>query len=316
MNALESPNDVDDARTTFRAMGCRVSVFVNGPASLSVRARSSIQHLEQLWSRFIVDSDISLLNDSNGRPRRVDPMTVRLIRAMIGGWNETDGAFDPTLLPTLVALGGDDRSENCSRSTLVPDQLMWRGDPGSIEIDADGTVTLPACTTLDPGGIGKGLAADIVAGELSAAGAVGVLIDIGGDIAVRGLAPSGDGWKIAVGDEGEAVALCHGGVATSGIERRRWTRPDGVVVHHLIDPRHLAPFTTEACEVSVIAGTAAWAEVFTKYVMAASARGRVALDDALSHLDSRGLAARVRHRTGEIDRNQSWTTFDAARRTA
>jgi FAD:protein FMN transferase len=318
MTAELSPSiAADGPRLAFRAMGCRASVIVNGPSPLLGRAESRIAHLERVWSRFNDDSDNSIINRSDGRPRRVDPMTVVLIRAMVDGWNATGGAFDPTLLPSLVALGDPGPTGSCAAQTQLPfgalsHQTLWRGDPASIEIDLDGIVTLPAGTTLDAGGIGKGLAADIVADEMLSAGADGALVEIGGDVAVRGTAPSGGGWRIAVGDGGGLIALSQGGVATSGTERRTWMGPNGDAVHHLIDPRRLTSFNASVCEATVIAGTAAWAEVFTKFLVAASARGTAALEEALAHLDARGLGARVRHECGATGCNDAWTKFAVA----
>jgi thiamine biosynthesis lipoprotein len=60
----------------------------------------------------------------------------------------------------------------------------------AITIDRQASeVTLPSDVGFDPGGIGKGLAADIVARELMDADAWGVMVSLGGDLAVKGLPP-------------------------------------------------------------------------------------------------------------------------------
>src|SRR5687768_9492159 len=133
---LSPTTGVGGAGLAFHAMGCNVSVMVNGPQALLARAQSSVDRLERLWSRFIEDSDLNILNRAPGQPRRVDPMTVRLVRAMIGGWVATDGAFDPTVLPSLVALGDEGRSP-CASRPRVPCGSTVRGDPGRIHVDAN-----------------------------------------------------------------------------------------------------------------------------------------------------------------------------------
>ena len=79
---------------------------------------------------------------------------------------------------------------------------------------------LPRGTGFDPGGIGKGLAADIVVDELRAAGAEGVCVNLGGDVRVEGAGPTGDGWTIAVDYPERArpiarIGIARGAVATS-----------------------------------------------------------------------------------------------------
>ena len=97
-------NDVHVGK--WRAMGSSVEVVVVGcrPELLDV-AKSSIDHHERHWSRFLPDSDISRLNHAAGSTVHIDPATVVLLRAMIDGWRATTGAFDPTLLAPLVGLG-------------------------------------------------------------------------------------------------------------------------------------------------------------------------------------------------------------------
>src|SRR5207302_2012616 len=90
---------------------------------------------------------------------------------------------------------------------------------------------------LDLGSTGKALAADLAARAfLAAAGGGGVLVSLGGDIAMAGTPPSG-GWRIHIAEDsrvspdadGEVICLPSGGVATSSTMVRRWTRGAGVV---------------------------------------------------------------------------------------
>ena len=75
-------------------------------------------------------------------------------------------------------------------------------------------MTLPAGIRFDPGGIGKGLAADIVTEELIAAGAAGALVSVGGDVRVRGESPGGTAWDLAIDDASrDGVELLRLGLA-------------------------------------------------------------------------------------------------------
>ncbi len=299
-------------------MGCSVDVVVvGGPPGLLDLARSSIDHLERRWSRFLPDSDISRLNHAAGSPVHTDPATVVLLQAMLEGWRSTGGVFDPTLLAPLVGLGYGASWHDPTRVTSLPHGALLRGDLEALDIDpTQNVVTAPPGMCLDAGGIGKGLAADLVADSLIDAGAQGASVSIGGDVAVRGDAPQPGGWLIGIADPMTAadtdvevgqLAMAEGGVATSGTLRRRWLGADGESVHHLLDPSTGQPVhhTREVVAVTVIAGSAAWAEVWTKVVMV---RGTA----MLAVLDEFGLGALVTYADTTTSTNQAWSSFECS----
>jgi len=120
---------------------------------------------------------------------------------------------------------------------------------------------------LDPGGIGKGYAADLVVSELRAAGAAGVCVNLGGDLRAEGRAPGGGSWVVGIEHPlrpgpAATVTLAGGAVATSSRTRRTWG-PDGDRRHHLIDPATGAPADTLAA-VTVLAARGWQAEVLAK----------------------------------------------------
>jgi thiamine biosynthesis lipoprotein len=198
----------------------------------------------------------------------VDPLTVRLIRSMIDGFEATQGDYDPTLLPQLLAEGYATSVIDSSRVTTLPESARA---PGRLtDTTIDGTrVTLAPGTTLDPGGVGKGLAADLVCELAIARGAEGVVAELGGDIVVAGRSPEGSGWSLGVEDPFEPsrysalVRVGRGALVTSSQRKRRFDR-DGQAHHHLLDPRSGASARTPVQTVSVIAATGARAEALTK----------------------------------------------------
>ena len=293
-------------------MGCAVDVvIVDGSPDLLYLARTSIDHLERRWSRFLPESDISRLNHAAGSTVHIDPATVVLLRAMVDGWRATEGAFDPTLLAPLVGLGYAASWHEPSVVTSLPHGALLHGDLERLALDPQRNLaSIPAGSCLDPGGIGKGLAADMVVGYLIAAGAHGASVSIGGDVAVRGTAPQDGGWLVGVADpiylsiENAQLAIVLGGVATSGTLRRTWRADDGTAVHHLLDPATGRPahHAREIVAVTVVAGTAAWAEVWTKAVMV---RGAAMLEV----LDRLGLGAQLTYADRSIAVNESWHVF-------
>lgn len=304
-------------RDEFRAMGCAVQVEVVGDDEANVVtglsiARRSIAELESAWSRFLPDSDISKLNAAQGALVAVHPATIELLHAMVQGFAATDGCFDPTLLAPLVALGYDASWSDPQAVTSLPAGVAWRGGVAGIAVDAAASVAqLPSGTVLDAGGIGKGMAADIVVAELMKKGVAGAMVSIGGDLRVAGVGPHHGGWVIGVGDAFDQVgsdtevlrlSLANAGVATSGTVRRSWYDSNGAPVHHLLDPATAQPLQ-ETVQATVVAGTAAWAEVYTKMLMV---RGVPALET----LESLGLGARVVLIDGSAHCNDVWHTLE------
>ncbi len=278
------------ASARFRAMGSDVHVIVvGGTLGLDRDAETRIDELERRWSRFLPDSELSRLNRAEGRPVLVSNDTRMAVAAAVEAWRTTDGRFDPTVLAALVASGYDRDFATLDPASLGPAHGDPMPAPGCREIDIDpivGAITLPAGLGLDLGGIGKGLAADVVVDELIAAGAEGACVNVGGDVRVRGLAPSGDGWVMDVEPmPGLRLAVVDGAVATSSTTKRRWLR-DGKPVHHLLDPRDGQPVGAGLVAVTVIAGRAATAEMLTKAAFVAGARGAAA---AIEELGATGL---------------------------
>lgn len=252
-------------------MGTDAALVVVGDPSLLVVGRQRIADLEARWSRFRPDSEVSVLNRSAGRPVPVSAETARLVRAGIEGWARTGGLFDPTVLGDLIRAGYDRTIADLPPDRAQDPPSRWRRGADRIRIDG-GEVCLPPRVAFDPGGVGKGLAADIVAAELVELGAARVLVDIGGDLRLAGRPPEG-GWRIAL-PQGGAIAVDQGGVATSGASRRRWLVA-GSVRHHVIDPRTGRPARIpEHRTVTVVAAEAWQAEVLaTAALIAGPAAG-------------------------------------------
>ena len=148
-----------------------------------------------------------------------------------------------------------------------------------------GTVRLPVGVGFDPGGIGKGLGADLVVDELRAAGAEGVCVNLGGDVRVAGAAPRGDAWRVGIEHDlapgpAATIPLLDGAVATSTTTRRVWQTAAGPR-HHLLDPATGQPSSTGAVAVSVVAGEGWLAEVLAKVVVLADLPSALRLVTAL-----------------------------------
>ena len=291
-------------------MGTTVHLVVHGDPSLLGVAQDEVARLEARWSRFLPTSEVSRLNRRAGEAVVVSAETLELVDRACTAARVTEGRFDPTVLGDVLRAGYDRSYEELTAGPTSPASTTAAG-PGAasalrrgvdaIEIDrAASTVRLAAGTGFDPGGIGKGLAADLIADAVDGRGAAGVLVNIGGDLRAIGCGPDGDDWSVdldpaATGEPLATVTLDQGAVATSTVLRRRW-EVDGQPRHHLIDPATGAPARTGVVAVSVLAATAWQAEALAKGALLAGPGDGAALvrslgADALLVADDGGLHA-------------------------
>jgi len=256
----------------FRAMGTRAHLLVEGePESLPPACRR-IERLERLWSRFIADSEVSRLNRAGGTAVPVSPETAELLRRAEEGWRMTGGLFDPTLLNELIAAGYDRDFDEVREHGGGPAQATRRPAGGDYPVtldDAGSTASIAAEAGFDSGGVGKGLAADMVAESLASDGAARALVNLGGDLrAIAG--PDRKPWKVDVdnpfdraGPAALTLEIANRGLATTTSLVRRW-RQGGEERHHLIDPRTGRPAESPLASVTVIAAHGWQAEVLAK----------------------------------------------------
>jgi FAD:protein FMN transferase len=220
----------------------------------------------------------------------------------------TDGLGEPMVGATLRRAGYDrtfalvrERDGGSFHATFAP-VPGWR----SVEVDAESrTVRVPAGTELDLGATAKALAADRIARRAANRGGAGVLVSLGGDVAVAGEPPVG-GWSIQLADDHAAppdgpdpvVAIHSGGLATSGTTVRRW-RSGQIELHHIVDPRTGRPAVTPWRTVSVAAASCVDANV-------ASTAAIVLGPAAEGWLSGRKLPARLVDTAGATVRVAGW----------
>jgi thiamine biosynthesis lipoprotein len=262
---------------------------------------------EELWSRFLPHSDISRLNWAEGAAVDVDPLTIELIAAMQVGTQLSEGSYDPTMLPAVLNMGYAASTVNPTNVTHLPDSAVAPGNLSGAVIEGQ-VVTLPRGTTLDAGGIGKGLLADLVAQRARAGGAWGVMAEFGGDIVVDGQAPDGVAWRLGLEDPFDAdqhaavIRLLRGGVVTSSQRKRRFGE-GASATHHVIDAATQQSARTRVQTVTVIASSGARAEVLTK-------RGFVQNSaDYLTWLPTVGAAGFIINEDGSCLTSANWSTY-------
>jgi FAD:protein FMN transferase len=215
-----------------------------GLAALS-RALTILESTEAELSNWQPHSWISRFNEQPvGVPRGLTPPQCRMFAAVARTVRETDGAFDPTV-GALIETWGLQRRGVVPKAPALAAALARTGW-GKLRFDPDACqLTRAADVAIDTGAFGKGEALDRVAAE----GLTPWLIDLGGQVAVRGLPPGEQAWTVSVADPRDRdrplfdVQLRDGSLSTSGGSERD-VSVGGVRVGHILDPRtgRPAPF--------------------------------------------------------------------------
>ncbi len=282
---------------TFPALGTTAVVCVADPTAADAAVtivRAAVDAIDRAASRFRADSELLALHEHPGRPVVVSPLLFSAIEDALLAARYTGGAVDPTVGQAMEILGYDRDFASVPRTgpdvrATVQRVPGWRG----VRMNrSTGAVTLPVGVQLDLGATAKAGCADRAASAASAACGSGVLVSLGGDVAVAG-APPPDGWAIRVADRHDAppdapsvtVAVRQGGLATSGTTARRWSR-GGRELHHLLDPTTGQPADSPWRTVTVAADSCLRANT-------ASTAAIIMGADAPDWLDRHGLCARL-----------------------
>jgi len=293
---------------TWPVLGTSARLLTTDPARLGDAVEILTGQLDELdlaASRFRPDSEVSTL--ASGRRQRVSPLLLAALVAALRAARLTGGAVDPTVGGSLAALGYD-RDFAAVPADDPKARLVVRRAPGwrSVRIDPEaGTVRVPPGTVLDLGATAKALAADRAAATAAAAVGCGVLISLGGDVAVAG-APPAAGWVVRIDDDSAAapdanqptVRIRSGGLATSSTAVRRWRR-GGAFLHHLVDPLTGLPAVGPWRTVTVTAGSCLDADT-------ASTATVVLGDTGGPWLAGTGLPARLVDQSGRVVRLGGW----------
>jgi thiamine biosynthesis lipoprotein ApbE len=307
------------ASADWKALGTLVQLIVTDRARLADGRRllaADLAAVDAACSRFRPDSELVGLDSAPG-PVQVSPLLGQALAVALRAARLTGGDVDPTVGGAIAAIGYD-RDFPLVPVSGPPLTLTVRSVPGwrQVQFDEQSRIlVLPAGTRLDLGATAKAWAADRSAARLAEALGCGVLVSLGGDIAVAGETPPG-GWRVRVQDvtgrpeeppagPSAVVAIQGGGLATSSTTARRWRR-GGDVLHHILDPRTGLPAPPCWRTVSVAAATCVDANTAST---AAIIRGR----RAPGWLAGLGLPARLVEEDGTVHTVGGWPAEPLAR---
>lgn len=271
----------------FRAMGTDIAICFSGIKEDIAKKeidgiKNSISRFENRFSRFIRDSELSIMNKACGSFDASEEM-MDILREIKKYHLETKGIFDPTVICALESIGYDEsfekissekKSENDFNIGLHKDRFDKRGRLSEAIVDEkNNAVFVTEGLRIDLGGIGKGYIMDEIVQDLIVKGFKDFWISAGGDIFLVGK-DSDENWTVGVQNPKDLdndlakinVSDKSMAIATSGVMKRKGIR-GGFKWNHIIDPRTGLSVTNDILAVTVIAPSVSEADVFAKTVL-------------------------------------------------
>lgn len=231
--------------------------------------RDRCRFFEHRLSRTREDSDISRAHAQSPDSVEVAPETAELVELARMYGERSGGCFDMTM-GTVTRLW--DFHLGSVPSSLALSRALPHVDASNVTVDRCASIPRlaisdPDCV-LDLGGIAKGYIADDLATLLSDRGVDRFVINLGGNVVVRGGRPgdegsrppvhAGDPWNVGVVNPRDPVhsraiiRIANGSVVTSGLHERRFTK-SGRTYHHILSPRNGMPVQTDVASATIVA---------------------------------------------------------------
>jgi thiamine biosynthesis lipoprotein len=276
--AIVAPAPLQDTlhRQSRRVMGSLAEIQVYDADDVSAAramaaALDEMQRVDGLLSNYRPDSELSRMNSAAPKaPFQASPELYDFVKRSRAYFEETLGTFDPTMGPLVRAWGfftprparpsAADAAAARARSGF--DKVRLDDLSRSVSYAVEGI-------EFDPGGIGKGYAADRAVRVLQQFGITSALVSAGGSTLYGlGHPPERDGWKVAVRDPSSPatslrfVTLRDNAVSTSGTSEK-FVDVEGHRYGHIIDPRSGEP-VEGMCQVSVVSPSATDSDALTK----------------------------------------------------
>ena len=253
-------------------------ITYNGPSGLQDTVLSVLNSVDASLSAFNPNSLVSAINqDSLGGS--VDNLLEKVFFKSLEINEKSGGMFDPTVSPliNLWGFGFDGHSQREPSSAQIDSALTLVGI-ARCSISNHNLVKGSPGMQFNFSAIAKGYASDLVADALQSAGATACMVEIGGEIVVRGNSPRGGKWRVSIDAPIAETPTTHTsmrvveisspcGIATSGNYRNFRQSAEGVV-GHTISPLTGRPVQTDVLSATVIAPTCLEADALATACMA------------------------------------------------
>jgi thiamine biosynthesis lipoprotein len=250
--------------------------------------------LNKIDSSLSLYKPYSLVNRFNAalKESAIDRHFVNVVKKAKEIYRKTDGLFDITIFPLTDAWGfGPVRKDKVPDSTTIKELLSCVGS-NLIQQKGSRLVKTKPCVQLDPNGIAQGYSVDVIADFFDKAGIGEYIIELGGEIRVKGRKPDGQKMSIGIEAPGEesdfsiidkVIYLDKGAITTSG-NYRRYYESNGKKITHLLNPKTGYYLQNEMISVTLYAKDAITADGYDNAIMAMGLKKGLAFVEKNRHL--------------------------------
>jgi len=266
---VQKPRETSYTLSTF-SMGSIVQQTVYGEQAEAAASAASfaVTSLENKISWRVENSDIHKLNAAAGvdEVQLSDP-TEALFLTLLDVCKQSHGAFDITIAPLSLLWNFDEAPSLPSpediayfRQFVGYENVFCNPETGNARLD------IPFCA-VDLGAAGKGAACDAVVSVYKEHGVSGAVVAVGGSIGLYGAKADGSDWNIEIRDPNSSGALgllrlAGGFVSTSG-SYEKFFEENGVIYHHILDPKTGYPAESDLVSVTVVADSGALSDALS-----------------------------------------------------
>ncbi|RZK63745.1 MAG: FAD:protein FMN transferase, partial [Pedobacter sp.] len=241
---------------------------------------SIFKALDQSLSVYQPTSLISRFNRDSVAVKADRHLAV-VIKKSLEIYRKTAGKFDITVYPLVNAWGfGTEKIKNLPDEDKIKNILRCVGSD-KLKLSKGILRKEVSCLKIDVNGIAQGYSVDIIADFLEKKGIKNYLVEVGGELRIKGKKPDGGLMRIGIESPSEdafsepvvrsAVAIKNGAITTSGNYRKYIASEDQKKkLSHLIDPFTGYPLQGSMISVTVIAKDAISADGYDNALMAMS----------------------------------------------
>ncbi|WP_222841484.1 FAD:protein FMN transferase [Hymenobacter sp. BT188] len=261
------------------AQGTTYAITYYAPDSVVTKEQVT-QQLTEIDASLSLYHPGSLINQFNEARRGVlaDRHLKIVGSAALRVYQDTDGLFDATVEPLVQAWGFGPQAPPAAAPTPATIRaLLARVGSDKLHLRGDSLVKDVPTLRLDLNGIAQGYTVDVLAALLERHCIRDYLVELGGEIRVRGRKwPSGERWRVGIERPDtsafaapalqQIIDLTTGAITTSG-NYRKFRQVGGVKNAHLINPKTGYPFQNEMISVTVIARDALTADAYDNALM-------------------------------------------------
>lgn len=285
-----------------RTMGTTYHIKVvthssDGVAGLKEKIDRRLQEINQVFSTYIKDSEISRFNALNriGEKFQVSDDFMQVMRIAHNIYRLSKGAWDGTVNPLvdLWSFGPTRRQPRMPSADAIKALLPTIGFKHIQIIEPHFLVKNLATVTLDLNSIAKGYAVDEISRLVGSNGFKNYLVEIGGEIYAAGLRSDGQRWRVGINrpvkeaafnEVYKVVSITNQAFATSG-DYRNFFEINGVRYSHVIDPRTGYPVSNGVVSVSIMASNCTLADGLATAIMVMGAQKGLDLVNRMENVE-------------------------------